>query len=582
MARIFLSYAREDLIAAEAFAGALEHAGHEVWWDHRLRAGSRFSWDIAEALRTAEAVVVLWSRASIDSAWVQDEAAEGLERSRLVPVDLDGSKPPLGFRQYHTIDGKAWRTRESVFDQIVEAIAANGGRAIDSSAPPRCESSRAQPAICVLPFANKSGDPEQDYFSDGITEDVITDLSKVSALSVITHNASVATGGGPIDLKQLASELGVTHIVEGSVRKTATRLRITAQLIDTSNGRSVWADRYEREVSDVFAIQDEISHAIVEALQLTLLPDEKNAIAGGRTTSAQAYDLYLKARRFWPQGRAGNYRKNEEIVRLCTDATAIDSNYASAWALTALATAELRFWQGRQVDAMAPAERAMALDPQMPEPHCVRALHLEEQRKADDADEALERALRLGPDSWEAHCAAAWLKFCRGRTADAIPHFEKAIAVSRNDHTSASMLIVCYAATRDGAGVRRAAEMSVARAEIVVVCDPADGSAFASAARGLAALGERDRARKWIRKALNVDPGNLAMRYSVAATTAAMTDHEREAVEILEPFTEVARFEPHVRLLERDPSWAKLREEPQFQTILQRVRKRIDALQVSC
>ena len=108
MSRIFISYAREDLAAAQSFAGALEGAGHQVWWDHHLRAGSRFSWDVAEALRAAEAVVVLWSKDSIESAWVQDEAAEGLEGSRLVPVILDGSKPPLGFRQYHAVDMSGW------------------------------------------------------------------------------------------------------------------------------------------------------------------------------------------------------------------------------------------------------------------------------------------------------------------------------------------------------------------------------------------------------------------------------------------------------------------------------------------
>ena len=582
MARIFLSYAREDLAAAEAFAGALERFGHEVWWDHRLRAGSRFSWDIAEALRTAEAVVVLWSKASIESTWVQDEAAEGLERSRLVPVDLDGSKPPLGFRQYHTVDGKGWRRRDSVFEQLLAAIAGNGPEAVSGSPPPRRETAPARPAICVFPFANKSGDPEQDYFSDGITEDVITDLSKISALSVIDLNASVAPADRAVDLKQLANEFGVTHIVDGSVRKSAARLRITAQLIDTANGRSVWAERYERELSDVFAIQDEISHAIVEALQLTLLPDEKNAIAGGRTTSAEAYDLYLKARGLWPQAGAGNYRLSEEIVRLCTDATGIDSDYANAWALMALATAELRFWQGRQVSAIVLAERAIGLDPQMSEPHCVVALHFEEEGKTDDAEEAIERALKLGADSWEAHCTAGRLKFRCGNIAAAIPHLEKAIALSRKDHASGSMLIGCYAATGDDAGVRRAAEMTVARAETVVICDPADGSAFASVACGLAALGEGERAKKWIRKALNVDPGNLAMRYSLAATTAAMIDYETEAVEILEPFTEAARFEPHVRLLERDPSWAGIRDDGQFQKILHRVRKRVDAMSVSC
>ncbi|MCL6729833.1 TIR domain-containing protein [Sphingomonas hankyongi] len=582
MARIFLSYAREDLAAAEAFSGALEQAGHEVWWDHHLRAGSRFSWDIDAALKGAEAVVVLWSKDSVESAWVQDEAAEGLEGSRLVPVTLDGSKPPLGFRQYHTIDLAGWRRGGALFAELIAAIGAKACGETASAPPPRHEIAPQQPTICVVPFANKSGDPDQDYFSDGITEDVITDLSKISAMSVIGHNTSIGLHGGTIDLKELTSQLGVTHVVEGTVRKAASRLRITAQLVEAANGRSLWAERYERELSDVFAIQDEISHAIVEALQLTLLPGEKTAIAEGRTTSAEAYDLYLKSRRLWPDGAAGDYRKSDEIARLCAQAVAIDPDYANAWALLAMANSELRFWQNRPVDAIGPAERAMELDPGMPEPHCVRARHFEEHGRIEEARAAVREALRLDPSSWEANFVSAQLMFRNGDSEAAIAQFEKAVGLGRKDHASASMLVSCRAAAGDRPGVQNAAQMSVAFAEAVVICDPTSGIAFASAARGFAALGEHDRARKWIHKALNVDPGNLAMRYSLASTLALFLKECAEAIEILEPFAEAAKSRPQLRLLEVDPAWAEIRGAAEFDAMLQRARKRVDAVAVSC
>ena len=581
MARIFLSYAREDVAAAQAFAGALGGAGHEVWWDHQLRAGSRFSWDIAAALKGAEAVLVLWSKDSVESAWVQDEAAEGLEGSRLVPVALDGSKPPLGFRQYHTIDVSGWRAGGSAFDPLLAAIESKASGEISSAPPSPRSPAPTQPTICVIPFANKSGDAEQDYFSEGITEDVITDLSKISALSVIGRNGN----SGSADPRQLAAELGVTHVVEGSVRKSASRLRITTQLIETATGRSLWAERYERELSDVFAIQDEISQAIVEALQLKLLPSESGAIAEGRTTSAEAYDRYLKARALWPAGACGDYRKNEEIVRLCAEATGIDSNYANAWSLGALANAELRFWQGWPVEALAAAERAAKLDPQLAEPKVLRALHLDEQGRLAEAKAVLEEALAIDRNSWEAQRTVARLLFRSGDSAAPIPHLEKALTLGRNDHMSASMLITCCAAIGDEPAMRRAAEKTVAAAEAFVICDPTNGSAFASAAHGLAALGQCDRARKWIRKALNVDPGNLAMRYSLAATSAGTLNDEAEALEILEPFAEAARFAPHVTLLERDPSWDVIRDDPAFRSMLQRVRRRVEAFassSVSC
>ena len=579
MARIFLSYAREDSAAAQAAAAALEQGGHEVWWDHHLRAGSRFSWDIDAALKGAEAVVVLWSKASVESAWVQDEAAEGLEGSRLVPVALDGTRPPLGFRQYHTVDVTGGTAGAGSFEPLVAAVGARLSGTPSSPPRPR-QTAQAQPAICVLPFANRSGDPDQDYFVEGITDDVITDLSRISALTVIGHR--LGRGSVRPELKQLAAELGASHVVEGTIRKAGSRLRITAQLVVAATGRSLWAERYDREFSDIFDIQDEISSAIVEALQLTLLPHEKRAIGEGRTSSADAYDLYLKARALWPAGAAGDYRKNEEVVRLCTEAAALDPDYANAWALAALAGAELRFWQGRPVDALAFAARAAALDPQMPEPHCVRALHFEEMSRAADARSELDAALRLDPDSWEANRAAAALTFRTGDIAAAVPMLEKAVAVGTNDHSSAAVLVACDLALGDAVGLRRAAQKAVAYAEKYVICDPANGSAFASAARGLAALGECERAKKWIRKALNVDPGNLAMRYSAAATAAAILQDEEQALEILAPFAEAVRFASHLRLLELDPSWAAVRGGQGFQAMLKRARQRVEALAVSC
>jgi adenylate cyclase len=156
------------------------------------------------------------------------------------------------------------------------------GAAVQSrpvSAPPAKKMAKTQRAsICVLPFSNMSGDPEQEYFSDGITEDIITDLSKISALQVVSRNTAFTWKGKAVDVGQVASQLKVSHVVEGSVRKSAGRVRITAQLIDATNDSHLWAERYDRDLHDIFAIQDEISHAIVDALKLKLLPEEKKAI----------------------------------------------------------------------------------------------------------------------------------------------------------------------------------------------------------------------------------------------------------------------------------------------------------------
>jgi adenylate cyclase len=191
VSQIFLSYARDDVEAARQLAEGLAQAGHDVWWDRHLHGGSRFAREIEQALKNAEAVVVLWSDASLDSAWVQDEAAEARDSERLVPVSIGSAKPPLGFRQFHTISLGSWNGHglPDALDELLSAIdrtCGSGERAAiaTATATATAENARQKASICVLPFANMSGEPEQEYFSDGISEDIITDLSNVSALSI--------------------------------------------------------------------------------------------------------------------------------------------------------------------------------------------------------------------------------------------------------------------------------------------------------------------------------------------------------------------------------------------------------------
>jgi len=225
----------------------------------------------------------------------------------------------------------------------------------------------------VLPFANMSGDPEQEYFSDGITEDIITDLSKVSALGVVSRNDSFLYKGKQIEMHKLAAELKVTHVMEGSVRRAGGRLRITAQLIDGVNGQHVWAERYDRDASDIFAIQDEISQAIVKALKLRLMPEEKKAIERRGTDSVEAHDLYLMARQLYVTTIEGDTRAAHTIIRMCTSATELDPHYAQAWAMMAMAYRSLREYGKEIDDGMVAAEKALALDPNLVEAHAVKA-----------------------------------------------------------------------------------------------------------------------------------------------------------------------------------------------------------------
>ena len=201
-------------------------------------------------------------------------------------------------------------------------------------------------SICVLPFANMSGDPEQEYFSDGISEDIITDLSKVSALWVVARNTAFTFKGKHVDVPQVARQLKVSHVLEGSVRKSGGRVRITAQLIDGATDGHIWAERYDRDLNDIFALQDEISEAIVKALKLKLLPEEKKAIEQRGTNNLEAYKLYLMARQYSVTGNLGAARRGEAIIRLCRRAIELDPNYALAWALIAVTEREPALYVG--------------------------------------------------------------------------------------------------------------------------------------------------------------------------------------------------------------------------------------------
>lgn len=578
MARVFLSYARDDVELAKRLAGLIDGAGHQVWWDREIHGGSHFSSEIDKALQDANAVLVLWTPASIKSAWVQDEAAEGRDSGRLVPAVLNGVRPPLGFRQYQSIELGGWNG-EGEPDQF-EALL----RAIDKSGEAKTETSEAKteaPArkttksICVLPFANMSGEAEQEYFSDGITEDIITDLSKVSALSIVARNTAFMFKGQTVDVKEVARTLGVTYVLEGSVRKAGNRVRITAQLIDGAAGDHVWADRFDRDLDDIFAIQDEISKAIVDALKIKLLPEEKKAIETRGTSSVEAYNLYLMARQQWINGDYSDSRRDETIVRMCRQALSFDPDYAQAWALMALAQATLRFRHRKEADPLAAAERAIEIDPRLAEAHCVMAQLLAEQGDKARAAREIEQALRLDPESWEVNREAAALTFREGRIAESIPFYEKAAALMPSDWHSPMMLTTCYQSIGDDKAVIRSAKSTIERAEKSVAKDPSNTQTLAGGANALAILGEERRAREWIDRALLLDPDNLLTRYNLACALALRLKDGERALEVLEPFFAQEGSTGQINHLEVDPDLDIIRDDPRFKEMLASARRRL-------
>ena len=406
----------------------------------------------------------------------------------------------------------------------------------DVVAAPQEQLAKERPSIAVLPFSNMSGDPEQEYFSDGITEDIITDLSKVSALSVIARNSAFAFKGKNVDVLQVARQLKVSHVLEGSVRKAGGRVRITAQLIDGVHNDHVWAERYDRELNDIFALQDEISEAIVKVLKLKLLPEEKKAIEQRGTESVEAYNLFLMARQNYVTGGESDPRRAEATIRICHRVTEIDPNYADAWALMALTQMIVRFMHGgKGEDGLAAAERSLILDANLAEAHAVKARIFAEYGRHDEASAEIASGLRLDPESFEVNRSAGLLSFRQHRLEDAIRYWEKATTLVETDVASPSMLMTCYGALGNSQATRRAAEITLARAEKVLAQDQNNGAVTGWGVGALAILGQAERAREWINRALLIDPDNLHMRYNFACGLAHDRKGKETALELLGP-----------------------------------------------
>jgi adenylate cyclase len=413
-----------------------------------------------------------------------------------------------------------------------------------------------------------SGDPEQEYFSDGISEDIITDLSKVSALYVVARNTAFQFKGKAVDVPVLARQLNVSHVLEGSVRKAGRKVRITAQLIDGAAGGHVWAERYDRDLDDIFTLQDEISQAIVGALKLKLLPEEKQAIERRGTDSADAYNLFLMARQYMNAGNRGDPRREEAIVRLCRRATDIDPRYARAWALMAFAQSILVYFHGRSGDdGLRAAERALSLDPQLAEPHAVKAKVFSANARHEEAFAELEIALRLDPESMEVNQRAGNMYLGARRFEEAIGHFSKAAALSETDYEATGQQIPAYAALGDRDGLRRAAQTTLQRVERAIAQDRSNGGAISFGVIALSVLGETDRAREWIGRALLIDPDNMMMRYNFACALSAWAKDADGAIELLGPVF----ASPQVHLLslaQTDPDFDPIRGDPRFAAML--------------
>ncbi|MGA2124764.1 MAG: adenylate/guanylate cyclase domain-containing protein [Xanthobacteraceae bacterium] len=300
------------------------------------------------------------------------------------------------------------------------------------SRPVEPEPSAATQSIAVLPFTNMSGDPEQEYFTDGISEDIITDLSKIADLTVIARNSSFAYKGRSVDVRVVGRELGVRSVLEGSIRRAGSRVRITAQLIDATTGGHLWAERYDRDLTDLFAVQDDVTRRIVDALKLTLSPAEKARLSATGTSNMEAYDISLRGRELM-LGNTKNASTFEQAKACFLKAIELDPNYAQAHA--GLSFAYMFDYQNRWSDdpdsslplAKRYAEQAIEKNPKEPLARVVAALAATFEGDLDRGESEIDKALSLNPNLATAYNVLGGIRTYSGRPLEAIPLIERAM-----------------------------------------------------------------------------------------------------------------------------------------------------------
>jgi adenylate cyclase len=479
MSEIFISYARSTEAQAATIARALREQGFEVWRDDDLPPHRAYAQVIEERLANAKAVVVVWSDEAVKSHWVQSEADRARNDGKLVQLRLDGCALPMPFDRIQCADLTGWDGGHDhpILRKVIASVADLIGDAGDEAAP------NAHPlpllpsrlSIAVMPFANLSADPEQAYFTEGMVEEIVAALARFRSVYVVAAGASVVLKGKVASPHEAARQLGVSYLVEGSVRKAGDRVRINVHMVDAGNEAEIWSDRFEGTLDDVFSLQDRVAEQIAGVMEVTL-QDRDIEKASARTTNISSYDLYLRAIVAFRLSR-----KTDMLlaIDLLEKAVALDPTFAVAISQSAIChrqvvdhewidptepfrlrglelaeralraapddprvlaqvAASLPGLEGRVDRALALAGRATALNPASAFVWLVSgSVHLR-CGDPDAAAEALEKSIRLDPISSANAFARMYLASARFQQQ----RFEEALALYR---TTTLRLPVSYA-----------------------------------------------------------------------------------------------------------------------------------------
>jgi serine/threonine protein kinase/Flp pilus assembly protein TadD len=480
---------------------------------------------------------------------------------RSAPTPLRATVPDISSAWEQLIERCLAKEPAQRFQTMAEVVAAV--KRVAAPAMP------AEKSLAVLYFENLSRAEEDEYFRDGITEDIIIELSKIKGLRVFPRSAVLAFRDKPATAPEVGRQLSASHVLGGSLRRAGNRLRITAQLIESRSGHSAWAERFDRQMEDVFAIQDEIAQSIAAALKLVLTEKEKKAIQKAPTQDVQAYDYYLRGRQYFHQFRHQGY---EFARQMFARATVIDPHYARAYAGVADCCSFLYMYfdssEANLKEADAASRKALELDPESAEAHASRGLAVSLSKRYEEARQEFETAIRLNPKLFEGYYFYARARFAEGKPAEAADLFRKAAEVDQEDYQALSLLAMCYTGLERQAEAQAAYRASLQRVEKHLQLHPDDVRALYLGAGTLCQLGEKGRSMDWAARALAIDPDDPSVLYNVGCTYALLGEPEK-ALDCLEK--SITSGMGQKEWIENDSDLNSLHDHPRFKALLDRL-----------
>jgi adenylate cyclase len=497
-------------------------------------------------------------------AYLADHPGEVLPKEQIINAVWSGTYVSEEVLRYSISELRKAFDDDAKNPSVIQTIARRGYRLIAEVSGKSAPDSRG--SIAVLSFSDMSPVRDQEYFCDGIAEEIISNLSRIRGLRVSSRTSSFAFKSKTEDVRSIGKKLGVATVLEGSVRKSGNQIRISAQLIKTDDGCHLWSEHYDRELKDIFAIQDEIARSIAATLKIALTPRESSAIGRAPTTDLEAYDYYLRGRQFFYQYK----RKGIEFaLKMFTRAIEIDPGFVRAYAGIADCSSFIYMYGGshdthrEQADAM--SRKALKLDPDSAEAHASRGVACALKKDYATAEEEFDEAIHFDPMSFEAYYFYARTCFVQGNLRKAIQLYEKAMEVNPQDYQSPLLVAQSYMDLGEEEKARESRLRGIKIAEARLMLNPDDSRALYMGANGFVGLGDYPQGLEWAKQALAIDGDEPMVLYNVACIQAMAKKYD-DALDSLE--NAVKNGLNQKGWLEHDSNLDPLRSSPRYKKLI--------------